>query len=196
MLIFNRSEKTDAEVKDLLEFAARGIEDKEVLVEVNTTKQLYPYGTAYNIGHGRPDLWPSCVSKRWVERYWKGGRHSQYRFLIVLYLPRYHARHYGPGRLWRFRQKWMQRKYPDGIPIMEWEDEFIMLAAHEFRHIFQFQRNDRRKKKGKKIIRPSEVDANKYGIKRLNDWRDLTDRPPLEAIKLDNPFTKEELQTA
>ncbi len=59
-----------------------------------------------------------------------------------------------------------RKLYPQGIPVRNWEDILIYVAAHEARHIWQFKT---RRKNGKQPI--SEVDAEKFAIEKLNAWR-------------------------
>lgn len=61
--------------------------------------------------------------------------------------------------------KSVQKEHPQGVKVRDWEDIFIYVAAHEARHIWQF---NARRESGKQPI--SEVDAEKYAIERLTDW--------------------------
>jgi len=67
--------------------------------------------------------------------------------------------------------KLLQRKYPEGIPVDDWEDVLVYVAAHEARHIWQFQA----RRQGKKMAL-SEVDADTFAINQLNEWRRATGR--------------------
>jgi hypothetical protein len=87
----------------------------------------------------------------------------------------------------------MMRKYPEGLPMDSWQDNFIMLAAHEGRHVWQFLRNKRLRAQGKKRKQTTEVDANNHGVRIFNKWREKTGRSPIEAIKQANPFEKGEV---
>ena len=69
--------------------------------------------------------------------------------------------------------KRLQRQYPEGLPVDDWEDVLVYVAAHEARHIWQFQARRQRKK-----IALSEVDADIFAIRQLNEWRRATDRNP------------------
>lgn len=71
-----------------------------------------------------------------------------------------------------------QRKlYPDGILVRDWEDILIYVGAHEARHIWQFKT---RRKSGEQPI--SEVDADKYAIRRLSEWRIETGYPAIVPV--------------
>jgi hypothetical protein len=67
--------------------------------------------------------------------------------------------------------KLLQRKYPDGVPVDDWEDVLVYVAAHEARHIWQFQA---RRQKRKMAL--SEVDADTYAIYQMNEWRRMSGR--------------------
>ena len=69
--------------------------------------------------------------------------------------------------------KRLQRQYPDGLPIDDWEDVLVYVAAHEARHIWQFQARRQDKK-----MALSEVDADTFAIYQLNEWRRTTGRSP------------------
>ncbi len=71
--------------------------------------------------------------------------------------------------------KRLQRKYPDGVPVDDWEDVLIYVAAHEARHIWQFQARRQERK-----MALSEVDADTYAIYQLNEWRRLSGRDPFK----------------
>ena len=74
----------------------------------------------------------------------------------------------GPGT------KTEQKRYPDGIAVRSWEDIFVFVAAHEARHIWQFKA---RRIAGNQPI--SEVDADRYAIKKLSEWRIINGWEPI-----------------
>ena len=84
----------------------------------------------------------------------------------------------------------MKKKYPNGVSVETWQDNFVMLVAHEFRHVWQFLRNKRLRAAGKKRKQTTEVDAEKHAVSIYNQWREKTNRPLIEAIKQPNPFAK------
>jgi len=131
----------------------------------------------------------SNLPERYIDRYWAKGKNSQYRYFILIRVPPLAHRE----RNWSFGQKWMQKKYPDGLPMSTWQDNFVMLVAHEFRHVWQFLRNKRLRAAGKKRKQTTEVDAEKHAVSVCNQWREKTGREPIEAVKLPNPFEKEEV---
>jgi len=96
------------------------------------------------------------------------------KFLVTIGLSRIRAKlpsRVGPGT------KRQQRLYPEGISVRDWEDIMIYVSAHEARHIWQFSA---RRKSGKQPI--SEVDADKYAIQKLSDWRVETGYPAITPM--------------
>ena len=77
----------------------------------------------------------------------------------------------GPGT------KTQQKIYPDGIVVRDWEDILVFVAAHEARHIWQFRA---RRLSGIQPI--SEVDADKFAIQKLSDWRVKTGDSPIVSV--------------
>ena len=189
MRLYNRSSLPDDEVRELAKFAARGVQDNQVLVEVTDTENPGWSGMAWNIGTNKPAFYHSNLPERYIDRYWAKGKNSQYRYFILIRVPPLAHRE----RNWSFGQKWMQKKYPDGLPMSTWQDNFVMLVAHEFRHVWQFLRNKRLRAAGKKRKQTTEVDAEKHAVSVCNQWREKTGREPIEAVKLPNPFEKEEV---
>jgi hypothetical protein len=78
----------------------------------------------------------------------------------------------GPGT------KRLKCRYPHGLAIESWEDLLIYVAAHEARHIWQFQARHQG------VVHPiSEVDADEFAIQRLNEWRQTSGRAVILAQK-------------
>lgn len=69
----------------------------------------------------------------------------------------------------------LKGRFPYGIPCDGWRDMLVFLAAHEFRHIWQYRRLRRKKPVPTRI----EEDANEHGVKILNCYRLLTGREEL-----------------
>lgn len=60
--------------------------------------------------------------------------------------------------------------YPKGIPCRNWKDALVLLAAHEFQHLWQFSVWVN--------LRGVEQDAEEYALHRLNAFRVATNRRP------------------
>lgn len=60
--------------------------------------------------------------------------------------------------------------YPKGIPCRSWKDAMVLLAAHEFQHLWQFSTWGN--------LHGAEQDAEEYALYRLNAFRVATDSKP------------------
>jgi hypothetical protein len=157
MHVTNTSPYPAARINELLPFAFRGVNDTGVEIHVKGSGTRTFAGRAYN---GIPTIANVAESSR---------------YLVVIRLarkPEILPRNIKPG------VKRLLRGYPDGFPLEGWEDVFIYVAAHEARHIWQFQRTKRTDKRGL-----GEYDAEKFAFQRLNAWRQTTGRPTVPAIK-------------
>jgi hypothetical protein len=150
MLVTNTSPYPAARIYELLHLAFRGINDAAVEVHVKGSDTRLFAGRAYN---GIPAISNTAESSR---------------YLVVIRLarnPKILPTNIKPS------VKRLLRGYPDGFPLEGWEDVFVYVAAHEARHIWQFQRTLRTGKGGKR-----EYDAEKFAFQRLNAWRQTTGR--------------------
>jgi len=167
MRVRNTSRLSDEWLRPLLEFAARGVNDAGLMVSViNTTTSFR--GWAFGRG--------SFTKRRWPD---EGDGPVQVYPASVEYLVRLFIPATIPLKAWT-NVKRIRKMYPDGLPPFESEaDAVVMLAAHEFRHIWQY----RNRKSGK-----GEYDAEKFAFRRLNDYREHTGRPRIDPVKQPNPF--------
>lgn len=160
MRIENLSDYPDQTIRPLLRFGAKGIRDAGVLVVVKNDDRM----------HGRCD---------------------RIDLVVELWLPPYRKRHqhakewYNPYRLKRVAQRW-----PNGFPFDTWHDCAVYMIAHEFRHAKQGRDNWKREAEGKPRRRRCEHDAELWGLRTLNKWRELTGRPIIPEHKQPNPFAK------
>jgi hypothetical protein len=184
--LYNRSSLPDEELRELAKFAARGVQDTEVLVEVTDTDNGGWSGKAWNIGTNKPAFYASNLPQKYIDRYWAKGKNSQYRYFILIRVPPEQHRE----RNRSFGQKWIQKKHSKEFIMETWQDNFITLVAHEFWHIWQYLRNKRLRTDGKKRKKVIEVDAEKYVVRIYNQWREKTGREPIQVVKLPNPFAK------
>ncbi len=159
MRVKNTSIFDISELKRLLNFAARGVRDNGVEIHIKNSRAGW-HGNAY------PEL-PSLAKVA-----------SKTEYLITLRMPK----EYIPEITWT-PIVGINRLWPQGIPLDSWQDIFLFIAAHEFRHIWQFQRTARTGRAGK-----GEYDCEKFAHSRLNQWRQATDRQPVLPIKQPNPF--------
>lgn len=158
MRVTNTSRYDLQRIKELLEFSARGVKDSGVEVHVKNSS-----------------------------RGWKAYAYSEIPYIANVaatskYLITIHTSQWLPSTTWTNVQR-IDRLWPEGIPLDSWEDVFVRIAAHEFRHIWQFQRTERTGKGGK-----GEYDAEKFAFKRLNQWRGATKRLAVPALPQPNPF--------
>lgn len=173
----NTSRYADAEVRALVEFAMRGVDTTGVAVNVKNSRRAYR-GTAYErvphcsplaskaqrlitIGIGAPDRFP----KDNLMTTWK--RHPRVPFAQRVAVP----------EGWRFRvgveagRQWFELlepvRHPYGgqrsplIDMADWREALVAVAAHEARHIWQYQHNKPR----------SEVDCERFAARRLAEYR-------------------------
>ena len=162
MRVTNTSAYPLEECKRLLVFAARGVRDSAI--EVHVKGGRWCRGTFYED----------------IPREANVARTSN--ALITISIPADGV----PKRTWC--QKCLKRiakLWPEGIPLENWQDWLVYIGAHEFRHVWQAQRRERTGRAGK-----CEYDASKFGLKRLNAWREATGREPVPAVKQPNPFAK------
>jgi hypothetical protein len=136
----------------------------------------------FAMGHSKDDRVKVQVSET-IEDF--GGRASELVplgtpgasgpvFPVIMRLPRRQSA--GPCRV-RSAVPDISAWWPDGFPIDVWEDLVILLAAHEFRHIWQFQSKWRAGPQWS-----AEHDAEAYGYQRLNEWRLRTGRVAVPAV--------------
>lgn len=155
MRIKNSSSYATAEIEPLLKFAARGIKDSGVEVHIQDTRAGSYSGWAAN---HIPDSVDCAATSRYV---------------VMLRFGEW------TGQMKRINpQATVRRRYPDGVKFETWQDMVVYVAAHEFRHIWQYQRTERTGKRGKR-----EADAEKFAVRRLNEWREETGRVPLPETK-------------
>jgi hypothetical protein len=179
VLLTNSSRYPDREVQTLVEFAMAGIDHSTLAVRVRNSRRAYR-GRAYDgdppisplshdrsvtrlvtLGLGTPEQFPCTnvtVSARWLRlppdidpRSLPRGEVRRAR--------RKGARYTHERRVWRTHGYGGVRS-----PIVEfrdWRDALVAVAAHEARHIWQYQSDERR----------SEVDAERYAVDRLTRFR-------------------------
>lgn len=166
-----------ATLRRLLKFSAKGIADAGIQVHVSESRGGILKGRAHEI-----------VSSREVRRRlgfcWDT---TTITHLITLKFP---LRPDGyPSRTGNsYNLKRLDARWPDGIPYDDWQDAVVCLAAHEFRHIWQFRKRYAMMKQGRRVPKLGEYDAEKYSHNRLNEWRRYTHRAPVESAKQPNPF--------
>lgn len=62
----------------------------------------------------------------------------------------------------------VHRKASGGVVLQDWREEFVLVLAHELRHVAQFWGGVNAKQK--------EVDAERFAIAVLNEWRSIQRR--------------------
>ena len=160
MRVKNTSSYPTDRVKEILRFAFRGVKDAGVEVHVKGSSRGargYAYGGIPSIANVAKDA----------------------RYLVTIGLAK--DRDLFPKQTWGTKS--IEKLFPEGIPLENWEDILVYIGAHEARHIWQYQRRRRTGKRGK-----GEYDADKFSYRRLNDWRAATDRDTTPQVKQPNPF--------
>lgn len=148
MRLKNTSPYPDAEVRELVEFACKGVNMTGVAVNVKGSKYEYA-GMAYD---GVPSISPL---------YWK----SDVSRLVTIRIGRPEKFPTDTGRTVtrngvESREGYGGKRSPI-IQLRNWQEALVMVAAHEARHIHQFRNRKRR----------SEIDAEKFAAKRVEAFR-------------------------
>lgn len=185
MRIKNTSIYPDAEVRELVTFAMKGIGTTGVMVKVKNSKGAYR-GMAYG---GVPSMSPARHMKS-VDRLITIGIGAEYKFPTdnMIRYPRMTWRKIGDEELATLNPEWVTRfvrwtSYSDGrsqghvkaaqephpyggkrsplIEMQDWREALVAVAAHEARHHYQMSHR-----------KPmSEVDAEKHAAKVLARYR-------------------------
>lgn len=137
MIVRNTSKYPTEEVKKLIEFAVNGFGNK-VCVNVKNSASSY---------HGRAYPYVPNVSN--------APKSSKYLITVRI----------GSPDKFPKEDYYSNTKYKRLTPFTynTWQEAMMAVAAHEFRHIYQFIKNKPR----------SEVDASKYAYKKLMEYRNL-----------------------
>ncbi len=170
MRLHNQSKMSTSDLRKWLKFAARGTRDSGVDVIVNDN--FLPFGWAYDLGQrtyppkpriSEPPI-PISKTAKW---------------LVILNTP---SNPVVQKRTFTDMRS-IKKLWPKGLPLEEADDYLVWLAAHEFRHVWQYQRTDRTGK-----MDNAEYEAEKFSMRGVNEWREHTGRKPTPAIKQPNPF--------
>lgn len=170
MRLTNTSGFDKAELTKLIEYASRGCRDTGVEVHVKNTEGGLR-GWCY--AQGIPSV--ANVAKTTDA-------------LITLLLPPPGSPRW-PKVTWAGLKR-IKLKWPNGIPLESWQDAVVWLAAHEFRHVWQADREKRARKRGKTVTGKLEYDCEVFANERLNDYRVDTNRLLVPCVKQPNPFAK------
>ena len=116
MRVKNTSKRDLAEIKTLLAFAAKNVNDNGVEVHVKNSSGRWR-GYAYEKPHenGYVNIALTTV------------------YLITLGIP-----DHVPETTWTSLEG-IKKLWPDGIPLESWQDVFLWIAAHEFYHTKRFR---------------------------------------------------------
>lgn len=167
-------------IMPLVEFASRGVNTSATMLDViDTTTTLRGWAM-----HGKM-VRESGRFKQWTDT-WIPKYPKTVEYVVRLYLPSDMTR--VPSTAWFKTPLGITRLWPNGIPLESDEDRIVSLAAHEFRHIWQYKRCRAERRAGKKSKGRGEYDAEKFANRRLNEWRIATGREPVLAVKQPNPF--------
>lgn len=196
MLLTNTSRYSDHEVRALVEFGMAETNHSGLAVRVRNSQRAYR-GRAYDgvpplsplasdpsvvrlvtLGLGAPDHFPcstAMTSARWLRLPPEIDPRS---------LPRGHVRRTRrKGARYEFERRVVRTHGYGGVraPIVEyrdWQEALVAVAAHEARHIWQYQHERPR----------SEVAAEVYGSGRLAQFRtersDISTRVEVRAVPL------------
>lgn len=186
MRLKNTSRYPTPEVRSLVEFATKGIRLNRVAIHVKNSNGSYK-GYAYD---GVPSASPRSRQST-VDRLITlsiGTKYPEDNMVTGFRWRTYHPNEdgtFGPylgegdPRSWRYRSHYHDNavvrvdvgipfRHPYGgirspfIEVRDWREALVAIAAHEGRHVQQFQRSRPR----------SEVDAERFAAKRLEAFRE------------------------
>lgn len=187
MRLTNTSRYPTDEVKRLIDFATRGVRLNRVAVNVKNSKSAYA-GRAYHAAPfesptsrlvtvdrlivlriGPPDKFPTDNMVRYAG-HWQTVPQAEYDALPQSEQTKFRHSHWSDGTF--KAQRWVSEPHPYGgkrsplIVVNDWREALVALAAHEARHVWQFQHR-----------KPtSEVDAEKFAARALDRYRAEFDR--------------------
>lgn len=175
MRLWNTSRYPTEEVSRLVEFGMRGIRTARLAVHVKNTSsgiagmayERVPYispasklktvARLVTLRVGPPDTFPRDNVREFPDGPWTDGRRPEDG-------ESYESRIIGNGAMIQHRRL-VRRPYGGKrAPVVEcrdWREGLVAIAAHEGRHIWQFQHGKRR----------SEVDCERFAAKALERYR-------------------------
>lgn len=182
MRVYNDSDIPNEMLLPLLEFASKGVNTNLVEVQISSTENSVTSGHCfYGRGPRKYKANPSTIS------------------LVILRYPK-HSSGLWPDRFINsYILKRINAMYPAGFPFEFGQDTIVYLAAHEFRHVWQYRREinwyERRRTVGPRLAgrlpnRRGEYDAEKFALSVVNKYRIHTGRSPIVPCKQKNPFAK------
>jgi hypothetical protein len=184
MQIKNTSHYPDAEVVALVEVGMQGVDTARLAVHVKNYRHAYR-GRAYN---GVPSCSP-CARQGCVDRLVTIGIGAPEKFPCDNLITRGRWRRVTPGlapedtpvrrrrrtvhgRQEQWLERWVVEQHPYGgkraprIEVRDWREAIVAVAAHEARHVWQYQCGQPR----------SEVDCERFAAARLQAFREATAR--------------------
>lgn len=167
MRIINRTDFPTPALRPLLDFGARGTRDSGVRVE------LIDDGTYHGV----------CCQGTAVPR----EHRKTYRCLVQLWLPFSNCLKFPKGFYNGYDLKHIHRRWPHGFPFDDFRDAVVYLAAHEFRHVWQYDRLVRARRQRRKVSSKCEHDAELFALRRLNQYRLETGRDIVTEEKQEVP---------
>lgn len=198
MILQNHSRHSDEKLFKLAKFAAKGVWDRGLtVVVVDSVSQHFSGWACRSFGNSFKNADVAEANGL------PGPVEGKNEFVVLLRVPaEFHVigdelhPHRSNLRFHPYyrRFKRLQAKFPEGFPYERWEDEFVQIAAHEFRHVWQYQRAKRKGKYGNGG--KGEYDAEVHGCKLLNKYREATGRHVIEPRKQEVPASFSPLSKA
>ena len=181
MIVVNDSRLPDSLVRPALVVAARSFRDAGVFVHVvdaAASGYLSRYlGRAHDKGSAR----------RYVDRMGlKVGAAFEYAVEVVV-PPEDRLRRFVREGV-RLHQKHSVRRFGPSVPVASAFELIAYVAAHEFRHVYQFRRRDADIARGRRGRQCTEVDAEKWSVRLLSRFRVSDGRPAIPEMAGPPPF--------
>jgi hypothetical protein len=150
-------------VQELLVFAARGMRDTRVKVDVEFDAELR---------RSRPFGWG------WFRfRDFKGREHYQVHLRVPAFKPFHHYA----------ERPYAERRFPKGAAVETLEDGIVLAAAGAFRRVHHLRRINAKARWNStdRQERPNEQET--FAFRRLSEWRVSTGREPLDEQAGERP---------
>jgi hypothetical protein len=171
----NTSRYLTEEVRALVEFGMRGVSTARLAVNVKNNRRGAYRGRAYDgVASCSPTARMSTVDRLVTigigapEKFPTNNLVTVAKITLVEHIDRFEGLYPTalvnvphPGMVTLTRQQPYGGRRAPQIDMADWREALVMVAAHEARHIWQYQHGKPR----------SEVDCERFAAKRLTEWR-------------------------
>jgi hypothetical protein len=179
VIVINDTGLPDDSLRAMLRHGARGFRDAGVLVHVLCERDR----SGRYLGRAHD----AVSSRRYADRLsLKAGAPFEHVIEVVYPDQKHLARLCRHGV--KLRHKHSIARFGPVVPVETVYDYLVYIAAHEFRHIWQFRRRRADRDAGRRGRHCTEVDAEKWGVRALSKYRVACGRSPIPETKGKPPF--------